>query len=209
MMSSISYDEELKRKLIHLSSTWIVLAILLMPKYWAAGLFALLGVLTFITESCFVRNVPVITPFYRFFFGKMLRDEQKQGKYLVSCGFYVFAAAALCTLFFHTLAAAGGMLVMLYGDTAAALIGRKFGRRKFANGKSHEGFAAFLIAGYLALTVLFLCCGSPVYYYLWAIPAVFAGSLAELYEKNLHIDDNFSIPVVCGSILYLGITYSC
>ena len=120
----------------------------------------------------------------------------------------VLAAAALNTLFFASVPAAAGMAVMLGGDTAAALIGRKWGRHKMVNGKSFEGFAGFFITGLLLILLLLNIYGIfSLKSTGFAVAAVLAGDLAELFEKNLHIDDNFSIALVVGGIMQLSLLF--
>ena len=61
----ISYREECKRKLVHLSSLWMVVAILLLPGRWTAAiLYAVMLVLNLLCEHAYACNVPVITPLY-------------------------------------------------------------------------------------------------------------------------------------------------
>ncbi len=204
----ISYREELKRKAIHLSSFWMVAAILLLDKWLAFAIFAILALVTLLSEMAYIRKIPVITPLYGFLFGGMLREEQKNSRFLISRGFHVLAAAALNTLFFASVPAAAGMAVMLGGDTAAALIGRKWGRHKMVNGKSFEGFAGFFITGLLLILLLLNIYGIfSLKSTGFAVAAVLAGDLAELFEKNLHIDDNFSIALVVGGIMQLSLLF--
>ena len=80
------------------------------------------------------------------------------------------------------------MAVMLLGDTAAALIGRRFGRHKTVNGKSWEGVIAFLAAGYTGCALFLLISGMPSVFYFWGAVSVFPAAAVELFEKQLHID---------------------
>ena len=92
---------------------------------------------------------------------------------------------------------------MLTSDAAAALIGRKWGRHPAPNRKSWEGFAAFILVGYAAVGIVTALGGGPAVFYAAGIPAVTAAAFAELFEKQLHIDDNFSIPLCVGAILLI------
>ena len=103
----ISYREECKRKLVHLSSLWMVVAILLLPGRWTAAiLYAVMLVLNLLCEHAYACNVPVITPLYGAIFGKMLRDEPRHGQWIVSGSPYVLAAAFLVSLLFGRVPAA-------------------------------------------------------------------------------------------------------
>lgn len=201
----ISYLDEIMRKGIHLSSLWMVVAIILIPQwYLTAALFAILLAITVVFEHAYACNWPIMASMYGFFFRKMLRKAPAPNAWIVSGGAYVLAAAMLVTILYSPLAAAGGLAVMLTGDAAAALIGRKFGRHKAPNNKSYEGFIAFIIAGAIALTILFAATGAPGKFYLAGFLALLPAAVAELFEKQLHLDDNFSIPLIVGFALQLA-----
>ena len=196
----ISYREELKRKAIHLSSLWMVAATLLLPAYLAGGrwicciIFAALLILTLVWEHDYANGGKYLGRLYGILFRKMLRKEVRPGMWIVSGGSFVLAAGVMVNLLFPPAIAAAALAVMLIGDTAAALIGRKFGKHPAPNGKSWEGVAAFVIA----------ISGSAGYFFISGIPAVILAAVAELFEKQLHLDDNFSIPLCTGLILSIG-----
>ena len=207
MAEPIAYREEVKRKLIHLSSLWMPLAILLLPGRFASCiLFGILFFLTLAIERAYVLQVPVITPVYSFFFGKMLRKEPSPNAWIVSGGAPVYAAAALTCLCFDPICAAAGMAVLMTADAAAALIGRKFGKHKLVNGKSLEGTAAFVLTGTLAAGVCFISVGT-FSLLPFALPAVILAALAELFQKQLKVDDNFSIPLVTAGVVQLALLF--
>ncbi len=203
-MPGISYREELKRKLIHLSSLWIPLVMWHFPGWALVIIFVLLALLTLTLERAYARRDPVIAPLYERFFGAMLRQKPRPDQWLVSGGFYVLASAAITMALFPRGTACAAFLVLLLSDTAAALIGRKFGKTKLVNGKSVEGVAAFLITGWLAVWIFGLTAGG------FSAGALLAGTLGvavgawvELHEKQLRVDDNFSIPLAVGACFWL------
>ena len=210
MSIEITYFEELKRKAVHLSSLWMVAATLLLPYFFPAygrwiscGVFAALLLLTLFSEHDYANGGKYLGRLYGILFGKMLRKEVKPGMWIVSGGAFVLAAALLVNLLFVPHIAAPALAVMLTGDAAAALIGRKFGRHKAPNNKSWEGVAAFIFVGYGALAaVTALAPAAPTYFFLAGIPAVTAAAIAELFEKQLKLDDNCSIPLCVGAVLY-------
>ena len=208
-MSEISYKQEVFRKLIHLSSLWMVCAIILLQNYrMELGLFfAICCILNVIVERMVVLQVPIITPLYGFFFKNMLRSNASSAKWVISGSPPVWAAAALATWLYPTAAGASALAIMLIADTAAALIGRKFGKHKSYNNKSIEGIVAFNVAGILCMVVIscfFPATHNWVYYLIGAL-GVFVSSMAELFEKQLHIDDNFSIVIINGVFLTAGL----
>jgi dolichol kinase len=208
-MSEISYKQELFRKMIHLSSLWMVCAIVFFrDNRLALGIFfAVCCILNVILERLVVLKVPVITPIYSFFFKDMLRSEAKNAKWVISGSPPVWAAAALATLLFPAEAGASGLAIMLIADTAAALIGRKLGKHKTYNNKSIEGIIAFNLFGIICMVIIsgFFSESCTWIYYIWGVIGVFLSSMAELFEKQLHIDDNFSIVIINGLFLSIGL----
>ena len=198
----ITYWEEIKRKLVHLSSLWMVAATLLLApwRYAAAIVFFLLLLLTLDSEHDYANGGRYLGRLYGKLFGKMLRNV-KPGQWIVSGGAPVLAAALLVNLLFPAWIAASALAVMLTGDAAAALIGRRFGRHKIVNGKSLEGTASFVIVGFLALSVVLLITQQPAAYYGAGFIAVFMAALAELFQKQLRLDDNLTIPLCVGLVL--------
>ena len=94
---------------------------------------------------------------------------------------------------------------MMFGDTAAALIGRKFGKHKFFNGKSVEGCAAFLITDWLIVTGAYFITGFNWLILVFGLAGVMIAMVAELFNEELHLDDNFSIPLIVGGMFRLGL----
>jgi len=97
-----------------------------------------------------------------------------------------------------------GVLVLAFGDPAAAILGKLFGRRRLWGEKTLVGTLSFVVASVLA-TFVFLSI-SP-WGLSWGsrfglIGAVScAGALIELFSGRL--DDNFTIPVACSALAWL------
>ena len=205
----ISYWEEIKRKGVHLSSLWMVAATLLLGRWqWiSCVLFGALLILTLVSEHDYANGGKYLGRLYGKLFGKMLRNEVKPGQWIVSGGAPVLAAALLVNLLFAPFIAAGALAVMLTGDAAAALIGRRWGKHKTVNGKSWEGFFAFILVGYAALAVVLAILGLLNVFYLWGLAGVVLAAVAELFQKQLKVDDNFSIPLCVGVCLFIGFRF--
>lgn len=81
-------------------------------------------------------------------------------------------------------------------DPAAAIIGKRYGRTRFANGRSLEGTLTFILTGTLAAVGL-LAIFHPqlnVVHGLWiALAGAIVGGLVELWIE--FIDDNLAIPI--------------
>ena len=200
-MEQISYFQEVLRKLIHLSSLWMVAAIMLCGteyKMLLAVAFGTAWILNITLEHAVACQVPYITPLYYFFFKKMLRKQPTPQDWVISGGPPVWGAAFFSTMLFPVQAAATALAVMLIADTCAALVGRRFGKHK-VNGKSVEGCIAFTAGGIAAFAVIGLFYSPlPPAGIICGIIGILLAMLAELFEKQIHIDDNFSIPLLVG-----------
>lgn len=206
--ATISFRQELLRKGVHLSSLWMAALIL----FWPGNdrtlfcFFLTCLILNLFCEYAYARRMPVITPIYGFLFGRMLRKDPAPGDWVVSGSPPVFLAAALTTLLFPRYIAAVSLGVMLTADTAAALIGRRFGRHKLNGGKSAEGTLAFFVTGTLFACVVLRIAGELSWRMAaWAAAGVLLASLAELFQKQLRLDDNLTIPLSCGAVMTLGV----
>ena len=88
------------------------------------------------------------------------------------------------------------VVVLAFGDPAAAVIGRRFGKTKLVNGRSLEGTLAFVGFGVLAafgMMTLWYGTLPLTHRLLIAFTAVLPAALAELFSRR--IDDNLSIPL--------------
>jgi dolichol kinase len=106
---------------------------------------------------------------------------------------YILFAGLFCRIAFDVPAAAAGMGFIILGDTAAALVGRRWGRHRFGH-KSYEGSIAFLVC---AAVWAFIVPGVPLG---WGLAAAFLATLVEATSGL--IDDNVSVPLVTGAFLH-------
>jgi len=116
----------------------------------------------------------------------------------------LFAWGVLIAVIFASQGAVeAGCLVLAFGDPAASLIGKRWGKTKLIAGKSLEGTLAFAVVGGLAVLVFRLLAypGEPLLpSLLVAGGAAAIGASVELF--SIRIDDNFAIPLAVA----LGLT---
>lgn len=197
-----SYRQELLRKSVHLSSLWMVFAVCLIPQMPLLILFGTLLVLNVAVEYGYYKKQPFCNTVYGKLFGRMLREKETDGKFHLSGSPYVLGAAFAVTFLFPKEAAATALAVMLLGDTAAALVGRKIGKHKINNGKkSVEGSLAFFCVSSLTLYVFSKIYDFPALVCMAGLGGIFTAMLAEIYEDKIRIDDNFSVPLCVGFAL--------
>lgn len=207
MTTQISYQQELFRKTVHLSSLWMVVAMALLPKMMNILLFGVLLAACVVTEYGNYRRWTLFTATYGMLFGRMLRaNEKQQDSFHLSGAPYVIGVALLSVACFPKIIAMMAFSVMLLGDTAAALIGRKFGKRKFNGGrKSLEGSLAFFWMGYAVVLFFYFFYEMKFSFAICGAVGVLVATFAEAYENRIHLDNNFSIPLVVGLMTSLSI----
>lgn len=122
--------------------------------------------------------------------GKILRrHETNNSNTLFTGGTYIVLSSLFCFLIFPKSVAISAMFITTFGDTAAALYGKYFGKIKIF-GKTLEGSIVFLITGCVILYFMGLLNG------VFLIPALVALVVTVVLELlPLPIDDNITIPV--------------
>ncbi|MBK9118037.1 MAG: hypothetical protein IPM18_00295 [Phycisphaerales bacterium] len=186
---------EISRKLLHLSSAAIPLVYWLAE--WSRGtLLAALGaccLFAIAVELARLSNSAFATVF-RATVGFMVRSREWQR---VSGATYVLLAAFASVALFPQLIAVAVLLILSVADTAASLIGLRYGRSQFL-GKSWAGSTAFFLAAFAILWLLDFRLG----------PAVSAALLATVVEAAptlrcgpVELNDNVTVPLLTGTLL--------
>ena len=173
------------------------LTVLLPSRAWLVGLPLAVGVLAWTAEFLRVRSARVNELMMKLF-GPVAHDHERTR---VNSSTWFVTGLLLIALAFPRTACTAAVMALAVGDTAASLVGRRWGRTRLRNGRSLEGTAAFaLVAG--AASTLTLRVSYPMAWtqaLLMGAVAGVAGALTELSSERL--DDNFSIPVTVAAVL--------
>ena len=196
---AIPYRQEVLRKMVHLSSLWMPFSLFYLPRLFNVIMFGTFAVLNVLIEIAVFRQVPYVTPLYKKLFGKMAR-ESKPGEFRFSGAPPMYASACLTALCFSSRVASCAFAILILSDTSAALIGRKWGRHRFFNGKSLEGSLSFLLSGWI-IAAGFCFVGSlpGTTLVIWLF-GVLVSCIAEFFNEQIHLDDNFTIPLLFGAV---------
>jgi dolichol kinase len=188
-MAELSYAGEVKRKAIHLFALVMPIGYFIVPYGWAVGLLLSawlislgLDVIRLFQLRVYQRVKPLL--------GQVLRPQERRD---FTGATYILFAGLFCRVAFSVPAAAAGMVFIILGDTAAALVGRRWGRHKFGH-KSYEGSAAFFVCAAVGAAIL---PGIPLG---WGLAAALLATLVEATSGL--IDDNVSVPLVTGAFLH-------
>jgi dolichol kinase len=189
---------ELARKAIHVSSTAVPLLVWLLPRPVAIGLLVPVAVLALGIDLARHRIRP-----FRYYFLRhtrtMLRHHERHG--LAGATWMAVAYAAAVVLFPRPVAVAA-MLFNGLGDAAAALVGKRWGRRRTSWGKSWEGFAAGLAVDALVAAGVWMLTPGAV-----PLAAALLGALvaATVEFAPLPLDDNVRVTLAGGAGIMLGL----
>jgi dolichol kinase len=194
-----SYEAEVVRKAIHLSSLSIPVVYFLIAKSTALTILIPLTLAFAAADIGRLFHKPTRRLFDRYF-GWLLRAHERDNETRrLNGATYVLLSATVCIWIFPKVIAINAFAILIVSDTAAALVGRKYGRHPFLK-KSMEGTLAFLIS---ALIVIALAPKVEYRVTEYLIGAIAAGGGAVIEALTIAIDDNLSIPIALGSIMWI------
>ncbi len=183
---------EIRRKMVHLATLIIPIGYALTSRETVL-LFVVPLFLSLLSVDLLRHfHAGMASLFKRFFFGRVLREEEKPT--LMGSTYFLFSTI-LAVLLFPKPIAITSLLILILSDTAAALVGKGMGRIRIF-GKTLEGSAAFFFTSLLIV---------------WLHPNLnrFSGTLAALGGTLIEVlpirlNDNLSIPLVTGAIMFFG-----
>lgn len=131
-------------------------------------------------------------------FGRMMRSSERApaGGVVLNGATWVLVAATLLTLFFPVKLAAPVFASFLVADAAAAVVGLRFGRRRWSGThRTVEGSLAFAVAAFICLLPFSHILVIP------AAAAALAGACAEAPEWP--VNDNVRVPPIMAGVLFV------
>lgn len=200
-IQDIPLQSELVRKAIHLLSLSIPVGYIFVPQRTALTILLPLMVL-FVLVDLLMHRVGSVRRLYLKLFGFLLRPhELETRRVLLNGASYVFISACLCIWVFPKIVAVTAFAILILADIASALVGKVWGKHRFLD-KTAEGSAAFLLMACLTVLALGLWLGAPWSYFLAGFVGAAAGTLAEAASIRLRMDDNLSIPLSIGAVMW-------
>lgn len=195
-----SYRIELIRKSIHFCSIAIPLFYLGTPRNVALAVLIPVTAAFVAVDVARYYHGPIEAWFYAAF-GRLLRSRESGGESKrLNGATHVLIAATLAVLIFPKIIAVTSFMILIISDLTAALVGKRFGRHRFF-GKSIEGSTAFFLSALVVVCILPKVEYLPGEYALGAAASL-AGAVTEALPVDL--DDNLSIPLVVGGVLWAG-----
>ncbi|MCP5062913.1 MAG: dolichol kinase [Ignavibacteriae bacterium] len=196
---TINFKGELLRKVIHLCSLSLPIVYSFIDKKTALSFLIPITITSVIID--YGRHfIELLNKLVNSIFGYMLREhESDSSKKNLNGASYVFIAATLTLWLFPKIFFITAFSILIVSDTAAALIGRKFGKHKFLS-KSFEGTLAFFISAFIV--VLFTPKIEGLFLeYIIGFAAAAVGAIVENISYGW-ADDNLTIPISIGFTMW-------
>jgi dolichol kinase len=183
---------EVSRKIVHLATLSIPIGYGLLPKETVITILVPLFLGFLIVDLLRHYHAGMASLFQKYFLGTVLREEERNT--LMGSTYFLFSSI-LVILFFPKPIAIASLLFLILSDTAAAIVGKGMGRIRIF-GKTLEGSLAFLLSS------LFIVWVYPDLNRFWGSLAALGATLIELLP--IRVDDNLTIPLVAGAIMFFG-----
>lgn len=211
--AQLGYLGEIYRKLLHLLAMAFPVGYVIVPDPWGLAILVVLSVTALSLDMLRARNKAAHSFFERFF-GFMMRRKERDvlGQVPVFNGAtWVTVSFTLLILLFPSEVAIVSFTLFMFGDAAAALLGRRFGRTPWLRrGATLEGSMAFFaisgVTGWLLVSGNLPWDASSISH-----SAVFGAALVATFLEAapLPIDDNLVAPmgaaIAMAGIMGLGL----
>jgi dolichol kinase len=197
---TIHYRDELVRKLIHLFSLSIPIIYYFIPSSTSITILICLTVFALIVDGGRFVSKSFAKVFYKTFGFLLRKHELDNEKKNLTGATYVLISALICALIFPKVIFVTAFTILIISDTMAALIGRKFGKRKFLR-KSFEGTLSFFISASIVVVFTPKLGNFPMEYVIGFI-AAFVGAIVENISYG-YADDNLTIPISVGLTMWV------
>ena len=200
--NEISYKQEILRKGIHLCSLSMPIGYAFINKETFLSILIPITIIVVLFDILSYK-VENIRKLINYLFGKMLRVHELQNKKLVLTGAsWVLISAVINFLVFPKIIAITGFSILIISDTLAALYGRKYGKTPFFD-KSLEGSLAFAISAIAVVFFVGFFANAMWTFFLFGLIGALAATLVEAASTYLRIDDNLTIPICFGIVVWI------
>lgn len=183
---------ELIRKAIHVSMSVLPLSLFALGRDLGTTLVATALTVAIMVDIVRLRCEAVRKLFERLF-GKSLRPQEK---YELTGSTFMGISALVCVILFTVPIAVTALLFLTIGDSAAALVGMRWGKTTLLPGKTLEGTLACLVSCSIIGIVV------PGVPFIAGIVGALVATTVELLGIKT-IDDNFGIPVLSALAMWI------
>lgn len=182
-----SFKDELRRKAFHFTILLVIVLYLVLYFLFTKQIALLVLVVLFLI-MLFSEFLRLDLGFKIPLFHNLLRKKEK--KKLHGSVFFLIAAI-IALMIFDFPVAFTALLMATFGDTTAALVGKKWGKKKVYKKKTYLGSFAALVVNFV---IGFFLLTNALVALLMALGAVIVEVLSD------KIDDNLSVPLLAGAV---------
>jgi dolichol kinase len=181
------------RKILHILTALFPIAYIFLPRLPMVVGLCVLGI-SFLLIDFLRLELKIVGAFFERYFGKLMWQKEK---FTLTAATHYAVASFLAVYFFDKWIAIAVLLFLAFGDTAAHIIGVRWGKNRLDIEKTIEGsLACLLICLFVSLllpqpSILVLAVGALV------------ASLVEFFPFG--IDDNFTLPLISGAAMEIMI----
>ena len=190
MSRSLSIKNELMRKSIHICNSLFAYSLFIFNQRDFAIAIGICTTGIILFEIARINSRKVSTFFIKIF-GPIIRDFEGGGR--LTGATYVMVSSFFVLLFFDKYVCIASILIMSYSDTAAAIIGKMYGKTKIFK-KTLEGSLAFFVTSLIIILIIV-----PEVNLGLGLVAILAATIVE--SLPISVDDNLSVPLVIALIL--------
>jgi dolichol kinase len=197
--ATIDYKSEFIRKLIHLCSLSIPTIYYFISRELALELLAPMFLAFLVVDLARFYHEPTQAWFYRWFGWLLRRHESDSKSKRLTGATNILFSAIVCVIIFPKIITVNAFAILIISDITSALVGRRFGRHRFFQ-KSLEGATGFFVSATVVVLLAPKVEGLPMEYVIGIIAAA-AGAVTESLSTT--VDDNISVPLAIGFVLWL------
>jgi dolichol kinase len=196
--ATIDFKFEIVRKAIHLLSLSIPGIYYFITKQLALTILIPIALAFLLVDLGRYYHPMTKSWFYQRFGWLLRKHESDQATKRLTGATNILISGVLCMLIFPKIIFVNAFAILILSDITSALVGRRFGRRRFFY-KSLEGAFGFFIA---AIVVVFLApkVESLPLEYAIGIAGSAVGAVAE--SLSVKIDDNITVPLSIGFVMW-------
>ena len=177
------------RKLLHVLTALVPVAYIFIPRFPMVVGLCVIGI-SFLLIDFLRLEIRIVGSFFDRHFGQLM---WKKERYTLTAATHYVVAAFLSVYFFDKWIAIAVLLFLALGDTAAHIIGVRWGKNRLDTEKTIEGsLSCFLIC-----IIISLFLPEPSFFVL--LVGALVASLVEFFPFG--IDDNFTLPLISGAAM--------
>ncbi len=196
--ATIDFRYELVRKGIHLTSLSIPIIYSFITRELALTVLIPITLAFLSVDLARYYHKSTSDWFYRWFGWLLRKHEADHTTIRLNGATNILLSATFCVLVFPKLITLTAFAILIISDTSSALIGRRFGRRRFLR-KSAEGTLAFFVTAVVVVFFTPKLEGLPTEYAI-ALVAAAVGTLVE--SLSFRLDDNITVPISIGLTMW-------